>query len=58
MVLDDFLQWLDRYGRAWVEGDPDAAARLFSDTAAYHEVPFEAPMRCTEFREWWHRKET
>lgn len=124
MGLDDFRHWLDRYGRAWVEGDPEAAVRLFSNTAAYHEVPFEAPMvgteairrywtdgakngqanvvfeatptafaagtghahwhatftrvpagtfveldgvlmarfdedmRCTEFREWWHRKET
>ncbi|OGA15548.1 MAG: hypothetical protein A3G25_07485 [Betaproteobacteria bacterium RIFCSPLOWO2_12_FULL_63_13] len=124
MTDDDFRQWLDRYGDAWREGDPDAAAELFCAGAAYHETPFDAPMigtaaihrywtdgaknaqtavsfeampillkkntgfahwratfrrvpsnayveldgvlsarfdsamRCEEFREWWHRKET
>ena len=23
--------WLDEYGRAWVKGDPDQAAGLFSE---------------------------
>ena len=124
MTLRDFKYWLERYGRAWTEGDPDAAVELFSAGAAYHETPFDEPMigaeairrywtqgakdgqadvafeavpiavdqdtgfarwhatfrrvpsgthveldgalsarfdadmRCTEFREWWHRRET
>jgi hypothetical protein len=44
MTTRDFEQWLRLYGNAWVTGDPDAAVRLFSVGAAYHEKPFEAPM--------------
>lgn len=36
--------WLDAYGRAWVQGDPDAAAKLFHDNATYQETPFDEPM--------------
>lgn len=54
MELDDFRQWLDRYGKAWVGGDPEAAVQLFSAAAAYHELPFEAPMVGTEaIRRYW-----
>lgn len=121
---ESFVDWLRRYGQAWIDGDPQAAAELFTDDAAYHEKPFEPPMvgraaivrywtagakdsqrevafrarpvgidgstgyarwsatfvrlpgrslvelegilaaqfgadgRCSEFREWWHRRET
>ena len=51
VVLRDtetFEGWLDAYGRAWETGDPEAAAELFSDDAAYHETPFDEPMRGRE----------
>ena len=44
MTLEDFQRWLERYGRAWIEGDPDAVVELFSADAAYHETPFDDPM--------------
>lgn len=44
MVTLDFEQWLERYGNAWTDGDPDAAVRLFTPGAAYYETPFDAPM--------------
>ncbi|OFZ88838.1 MAG: hypothetical protein A2V78_09750 [Betaproteobacteria bacterium RBG_16_64_18] len=44
MTIHDFQQWLDRYGDAWVAGDPDAAVQLFSSDAAYYETPFDEPM--------------
>jgi len=39
-----FDRWLQRYGDAWTEGDPAAAAQLFSPEAAYFETPFDPPM--------------
>jgi hypothetical protein len=35
--------WLEAYGRAWKERDPDAAPRLFAEDASYRETPFDAP---------------
>ena len=35
--------WLARYEEAWVERDPERAAALFTENAAYHEMPFDAP---------------
>jgi hypothetical protein len=35
--------WLARYKEAWVERDPARAAALFTQDAAYHEMPFDAP---------------
>ena len=45
MTEQDVQDWLDGYGRAWVDGDPDRAVALFSDTATYRETPFDDPMR-------------
>ena len=42
---ETFEGWLEAYGRAWETGDPEAAAELFTDDAAYHETPFDEPMR-------------
>ena len=54
MTEQDVQDWLDEYGRAWVEGDPDRAAALFSDTAIYRETPFDDPMRGRHaIREYW-----
>jgi uncharacterized protein (TIGR02246 family) len=35
--------WLERYGQAWENRDPEAAAALFSEDARYYETPFLAP---------------
>jgi uncharacterized protein (TIGR02246 family) len=46
--------WLDRYGRAWEERDPGAAAALFTEDATYRETPFAEPLRGAEaVREYW-----
>ena len=50
----DVQDWLDAYGRAWVDGDPDAVVALFSAIAAYRETPFDDPMRGRHaIREYW-----
>ena len=54
MTDQDVQDWLDAYGRAWVDGDPDQIVALFSDTAVYRETPFDDPMRGRqEIREYW-----
>ena len=54
MTEDDVQDWLDEYGRAWINGDPDHVVTLFSDTATYRETPFGDPMRGRdEIREYW-----
>ena len=45
MTEQDVRQWLDEYGRAWVEGDPEQAAALFTGTAVYRVTPFANPMK-------------
>src|SRR5687768_6666812 len=44
MTLHDFVDWLSRYGDAWMARDPVAAASLFSSSAVYHETPFDQPL--------------
>jgi len=39
----ELQEWLDRYGLAWSERDPEAVAGLFSPEARYHETPFAPP---------------
>ena len=39
----EYVDWLARYRRAWIERDADAASRLFTEDATYREQPFEAP---------------
>ena len=54
MTEEDVQDWLDAYGRAWVDGDPDQVVVLFTDTATYREVPFDDPMRGRqEIRKYW-----
>jgi len=47
-------RWLDDYGIAWVDGDPDAVVVLFAEDAVYQETPFENHMVGNEriFRYW------
>jgi ketosteroid isomerase-like protein len=35
--------WLTRYEDAWEKRDSALAAALFTENAAYHEMPFDAP---------------
>ncbi len=41
--MDDLAAWMDAYGRAWEERDPDQAAALFTNDATYAETPFDEP---------------
>ncbi len=36
--------WLDGYGAAWENGDPEQIAPMFTETASYRETPFDEPM--------------
>ncbi|WP_299989745.1 hypothetical protein [uncultured Ruegeria sp.] len=38
------LNWLDQYGKAWIDGDPDQIVALFSEMALYRETPFDDAM--------------
>jgi hypothetical protein len=44
LTNDIFAIWLEGYGSAWRTGDADAAVGLFTDSARYHETPFDEPM--------------
>ena len=47
-------RWLERYRRAWVRRDPDAAAALFTPDAVYQEQPFQpAYVGRDAIREYW-----
>lgn len=52
----DLDAWLRRYGQAWEQKDPDAAANLFAANARYFETPyadaFEGP---SGVRDYWAR---
>jgi len=46
--------WLARYGEAWEQRDPQLAAALFTESAPYHEMPFDAPKAGRAgIREYW-----
>lgn len=52
----DHTGWLERYRRAWIEKDADAASRLFTEDAVYREQPFEAPFAGrAAIRDYWAR---
>lgn len=36
-------EWIDAYGKAWRDADPEAAARLFTEDAVYRSSPFRKP---------------
>lgn len=49
-----FAQWLDAYGRSWVEGDPQQVVALFAPDALYYETPFDEPLHGREaIRAYW-----
>jgi hypothetical protein len=39
----DVATWAESYARAWIEREPDAAADLFTDDAAYRSFIFDEP---------------
>lgn len=41
-------EWIEAYGRAWEEREPDAAAALFTEDAVYRAHPFREPHVATE----------
>jgi len=56
MTTADLALWLERYGKAWVDRDPDAALGLFSADARYHETPFDPPaLGLAGIRQYWQR---
>jgi hypothetical protein len=44
-VLAGLTEWLDAYGKAWEQRDPDAAAALFTEDALYQWGPFGRKLR-------------
>lgn len=54
MDAQRFGMWLERYGSAWQNRDPEAAVSLFSADASYQETPYDIPMQGSkEIREYW-----
>lgn len=39
-----FQQWMETYGCASAENDPQTSANLFAQDAGYYETPFAEPM--------------
>ena len=44
-MLAGLTEWLDAYGRAWEERDPQAAGELFTEDAVYQWGPFGRRLR-------------
>jgi len=54
MTEQQVQDWLDRYGTAWAQGEPDAVVVLFSESATYRETPFDKAMHGREqIRSYW-----
>jgi hypothetical protein len=45
MERTSFEAWLEKYGRAWRDRNPQAAADLYTDDGTYQVTPLEKPMR-------------
>ena len=49
-----FKTWLEAYGRAWQERDPQAAAELYAENGTYQVTPFLQPLQGHEpIRDYW-----
>jgi hypothetical protein len=44
-VVSAFKSWLDAYGQAWMNRNPEAATALFTEGGTYQVTPFLDPMR-------------
>ena len=49
-----FKSWLDAYGQAWENRNPETAAALFTEDGSYQVMPFLEPMlgRKAIFQHW------
>lgn len=49
-----FAQWMEEYGRASADNDPEASAALFAEEASYYESPIDEPIvgRAAIYRYW------
>ena len=48
-------EWLERYRKAWVACDADAAHTLFTEDAVYREHPFQKPFVGRDaIRQYWY----
>ncbi len=55
-AANPYADWLERYRRAWIERDADAASRLFTEDASYREQPFQAAfVGRAAIRDYWAR---
>jgi len=45
LCVNQFEQWLTKYGHAWQAHDAHAFASLFEDDALYYWMPFAEPQR-------------
>lgn len=56
----EFASWLEAYGRAWRERNPQAAADLYAEDGTYQVTPFVEPMRgrMAIYEYWVHVAET
>lgn len=43
LTLNQFVNWLEAYGKASQENDPKASSELFALDAKYYETPFDEP---------------
>ena len=51
-----FQQWMETYGKASADNDPQASTNLFAQNAAYYETPFAEPMpRREAIYEYWNK---
>ena len=49
-----YAEWLEDYGRAWEERDPEAAAALFTEDAVYRSSPLRPPSLGSDgVRDYW-----
>jgi SnoaL-like domain len=39
-----FKSWLDAYGQAWINHNPEASTALFTEDGSYQVTPFVKPM--------------
>lgn len=49
LELEIFNKWMETYGKASRENDPQASANLFTQDAQYYESPFNEPLIGREY---------
>jgi hypothetical protein len=56
LEVELFRAWMEAYGKASRENDPQASANLFAQDALYYESPFEEPLLGREdIYEYWRK---